>query len=117
MQHPSETEETLVRNYVLFPLVLTVLERDKKVLGESSLKTKEPYLTLLEEAIKKVELDIVHNKKSLRIHGVKVFEQNRTDLGISIKFLYKGYHHVFNPSWDVLRTEVKKTMLYYLRKS
>lgn len=117
MQHPSETEEALVRNYVLFPLLLTVLERDKKVIGESPLKTKEPYLILLQEAIKKVEMDIALNKKSLRSYGIRVYEQKKTHLGMAIRFLYKGYHHVFNPSWDVLRSEVKKNMLIYLRNS
>lgn len=116
MEFPSAQEETIIRNHVILPLLITVLERDKKVIQESALKIKNPYINLLDSCIKKVEHAITNNRKSLRLYGIKIYQEIRTDKGIEVKYLYKGYHHKCNPCWDVLRNMVTDIMWEYLSR-
>ncbi|MEW9674530.1 hypothetical protein [Ammoniphilus sp. 3BR4] len=55
MKLPSDQEQTFIFDYITLPLLLTVLERDRKVFESSALKIKAPYLSLFESAISKVE--------------------------------------------------------------
>lgn len=110
MTFPSEQEQGFILQYIVLPLLLTVLERDKKIIQNAPLKIKAPYLSLFDFTIKKVEGSVLHNRKTLRLHGIKIYSQKRTEKGIELKYLYHGYHHLFHPSWDTLRTKVSERM-------
>ncbi|MEW9669204.1 hypothetical protein [Ammoniphilus sp. 3BR4] len=58
MKFPSDQEKTFIFDYITLPLLLTVLERDRKVFEASSLKIKDPYLYLFDSAVSKVKRSI-----------------------------------------------------------
>ncbi|WP_134703240.1 hypothetical protein [Ammoniphilus sp. YIM 78166] len=110
MKFPSEQEQGFILQYIVLPLLLTVLERDKKIILNTPLKIKAPYLSLFDFTIKTVEQSVHHNRKTLRLHGIKVYSQKRTEKGIEVRYLYHGYQHLFQPSWDTLRMRVSEMM-------
>jgi hypothetical protein len=61
VQMPTEEDLQSIKRYVMIPMVLTVLQRDKKVIEESALKTKGPYLALMDSVMKKAtETFMIH---------------------------------------------------------
>ncbi|WP_209810963.1 hypothetical protein [Ammoniphilus resinae] len=91
------------------------MERDKKVIEQSGVKFKSPYIDLMNQAIKKIEQDIIQNKKLLRQYGIRIYSENQTDSGIEVKYTFKNFHHLFNPSFDKIKSEVEKMMKEYLK--
>jgi hypothetical protein len=114
MQFPTEEEQQRIKNYILLPLLLTVFERDKKVIESAELKTPGPYIDMMDAVIRKVEQDIVQGKKQLRAKGIKIFDENRTDQGLEWKYVYKGWQHKGQFVWDVVRVEVVERMRIFL---
>lgn len=114
MQFLSEEEQQLLQNYILLPLILHVFQRDKKVFAESAIKTKGPYLKLMESVIHEVENDLIQVRKELRRAGIKVYEELKTEEGIHVKYTFKRYHHEGEYLWCILGFEVEQVMERYL---
>jgi len=108
MKFPSNDELDYVKKYTLLPYVLRVFQYDLKAIQESSVKFKEPYRLLIEQGIRKIEQDYINTKKSLRQVGLKIYDEKITETSFDWKYLYRGYHHTFSYSSDVLKNEVKK---------
>lgn len=114
MQFLSDEQQQLLHNYILLPIVLRVFQRDQKVIWESPIKTKGLYIKMMEAVIERVENDLIQVRKELRKAGVKIYEERKTEDGISVKYLYKGYHHEGEYLWRILGFEVEKVMERYL---
>ncbi|MBP1932045.1 hypothetical protein [Ammoniphilus resinae] len=92
---PEEVIEN-IKQYALLPLLLSVFEKDRKLIYSSGIKTMEPYVSLMEQTIKRVEEDLNETKRYFYKNGVKVYEEERTSDGIQLKYLYRGYQHTAN---------------------
>lgn len=86
MQFLSDEQQQLLHNYILLPLVLHVFQRDMKFIAESAIKTKGTYLKLMEAVIQRVENDLIQVRKEMRKVGVKVYEEQKTEDGIRVKY-------------------------------
>jgi hypothetical protein len=113
MKFPSQEEQLLIKSYLLLPLIIAVLEHDKKVIASSPFKTKQPYMKLLDKAINRAEQDFISAKKDLYKTNIRIYQQTRTNAGIEFKYLYKGYHHPSMRSWDVIKYEITEMMEAY----
>lgn len=113
---PIETEEEFqfVREFVLLPLTLDVLERDIKMLETVPLKMPNIYIQMLQGIQNLVTVDLVKVRRKLREHGMKVYEQRRTNMGVEATYLCRGYHHDFSMMWGVVRAEVEGKIRDYL---
>ncbi|MNW45656.1 hypothetical protein D3C74_229270 [compost metagenome] len=112
-QMKTSEDMSYVKMYILLPLILTAFERDKKV-AEVSFKTPRPYVSLIDAAIKKVEIDLKEVRRKFRLQGIKVYEETRTEIGIDARYLCRGYHYDFNMLWSVIKAESSVLMEKYL---
>jgi hypothetical protein len=110
----SADQQNLIRDYVFLPLIFYIFDRDKKVLLTSSLKTKSPYVHLLEKASGKVELDLIQTKRTLRSLGIKIYQESRTKQGASLNYCFAGYHYFAHYHWEYTKAEVEAYMNRYL---
>ncbi|MNC48398.1 hypothetical protein D3C81_358470 [compost metagenome] len=112
---PTRTDEdsSYVKMYILLPMILTAFERDKLV-AKKSFKTPMPYVVLIESAIKRVEADLKETRRKLRILGIKVYEETRTEISIDARYLCRGYHHEFSMLWSFVKAESSVLMERYL---
>ncbi len=96
-QPPLQTEEDLrlVKEYILLPILLDVLERDIQILKIVQLKMASIYVGALQHVQDKVMTDLAILRKRLREHGIKVFEQQRGALSVQAGYLCRGYEHKF----------------------
>lgn len=114
MEFLSEEQQQLIFQHVHLPLILHVFERDKKVIEGSNLKTKGPYLIMMDKVTQQVEQDIIENRKSLRKNGIIIYEQHSSREEITLKFKYKGYQHSAGYVWHVISSNIKLLMEEYL---
>lgn len=113
--HRTEAELQLVKQFILLPIILDTLERDIKVMETVPLKMLNIYYQLLRGVQDLVTADLAKVRKSLRDHGLKVYEQRRTNMGVEAAYLCRGYHHHFSMLWGVVRGEVETRLRAYLR--
>src|SRR5262249_34836335 len=92
---PLITEEELdwVKRSVLLTLVLDVLERDIRTMRGAPLKGAGPYIAKLRAVQERVTGELAGLRKRLRLHGLKVYAQKRTQLAVEVRYLCRGSDH------------------------
>ena len=65
---------------IYLPMVITVLEKDRQIIEKSTFKLRQPYIDIIEQAIKHARADLKHTKLYMRENRLR----NRTEelLGI-----------------------------------
>ncbi len=114
MTRIPEEDRDAIEQAIYLPMVLTILNRDMAVVHRSPFKLKQPYLNLIEEAMKIVQKELAAVKRYLKSQQIKVYEQKRDQTFTMYTFLYKGYeehHNYFNPR---IRNKVQELLEYYL---
>jgi hypothetical protein len=114
MPLPTEEDLEAIKRYVIIPMVLTVLQRDKKVIEDSALKTKQPYLSLMDAAMKKAHGEIYDTRVSLRSSRIKIYDEKRTENTIEIKYTFRGYQHTASLLWHIIKNDVESMIQHYL---
>jgi hypothetical protein len=114
MKLPSEKEYYLIKQYTLLPYVLKVLERDKKAIYHSGLKTLHPYIALMSQATSELEYDIVQVKREMRSHGIRVIKEEHTDRKAIIHYVYEKYQHTSEYLLESMKDYIEGKMFLYL---
>lgn len=107
-------DSQLVYESMLLPIVLTVLTRDLHAIEKSTIRMKGIYTDLITEALDRVHTDLVKVKKELRKKGIKIYDEFRNDLGITYKFVCRGWHSEAMLIWSLVKMEVKARIQRYL---
>ncbi|WP_152392373.1 hypothetical protein [Paenibacillus guangzhouensis] len=110
----TEVDFTLVKQYILLPIVLDVLERDMQTLGMAPLKMPSIYVRNLQQVQRQVHEDLVRIRKQLRAHGLKVYEEKRTKSGVEVLYVCRGYHHTFSMLWSLIKAEIERYLSEYM---
>lgn len=109
----TNEDQSYVKLYIMLPLILSAFERDKKLI-EQTFKTPGPYVTLIGNAIKRVEDDHREVRRKFRLQGLKVYEERRTESGIQARYLCRGYHYDMTLLWPLIKAESSVLMEKYL---
>src|SRR4051794_11542398 len=101
---------------IYLPMVLTILNRDIKIINSGPFKLKQPYLELIEETMKTIQKELKEVKFYMRRQKLKVEQVSHDDAFTGFLFLYKGYeeqHNYFNPR---IKNKVQELLSFYLYK-
>jgi hypothetical protein len=110
----NEGELEMLREFILLPIVLTVLERDKKVIEKSELKTKYPYIEAINTAMRRITKELGKINEQMQRKNLRVPKQVQTDFGIECIFWRKGQTDIFQMNWDLVRAETEIRMIAYI---
>jgi len=112
----TEEEALLVKRYIVLPLMLDVLERDIKVLETAAVRLKMMvvYVSMLRRLQDRITADLMWLRKKMRERGLKVYEQERTKLGVEARYLCRGYHYHFSMLWGLVRAEIEQRLNIYV---
>jgi hypothetical protein len=116
MTRIPEDDRDIMEKAMYLPMVLIILNRDLKVVENSPFKLKQPYLDLIEEAMKEIQRELADVKQYMKKNNLQVIETKRDDAFSLYRFIYKGYeenHNYFNPR---IRNKVQELMEAYLLK-
>src|SRR5699024_5017856 len=104
---PNDEESTWLKNYIILPFVIQVLERDKKVLEATPLKFQRLYLQWLDQIKEQVHRDFSQTRKKLRKTGIHVYEEKKVEKGIEVRYTFRRYHHDYNLLWMTVKSFVE----------
>lgn len=80
-----------VERMIYLPIVLKILERDRRVLAYAPLKLNGPYLTLIDQVTQQVHTELRETKAYLTRHQMQVLRLGKDELFTEYQFIYKGY--------------------------
>lgn len=62
-------------NMIYLPMILTILDRDAKVIAETPVKFNKPYLAVIQSAIEKVHSDLKETHQYFRRNRMKLINE------------------------------------------
>ncbi|GIQ69208.1 hypothetical protein DUZ99_12735 [Xylanibacillus composti] len=114
---PIETPADLqhVKQAVLYPVLIDVLERDMRTLDTLQLKMPRVYISSLRRTQEQIHADLVHVRRQLQRRGIKIYEMKRTSQGLEACYVCRGYHRHFSMLWSLVRTEAERRLAAYMQ--
>lgn len=104
----------LLREFILLPIVLTVFERDKKIIESSQVKISSPYVETINWVMDRVIKDLSEIKEQMRKRGIKVVKESHTTFSLRYEFLCRGFRDVFEMPREFVKAETEVRMSKYL---
>lgn len=111
---PEYHELFTLKMVLLLPVVLSIFQKDQKIIGELSIKTKEPYVELLQLAMDNAHKELMRQQAHLRRLRIEIIEQDLSKEGLSCLFSCNGYSHQFHMRTDLFRAEIMMWMKHFL---
>jgi hypothetical protein len=107
----TKDEEDLIYSYMLLPVARRVLENDMKAIEASRIKFKEPYIRLIEDALKKLSHDLREVKSEMWKLQIKMIRHSDLDY----EAVVRGWTHqvVLHP--NLAREWVEERILGYIK--
>ncbi|SOB91502.1 hypothetical protein SAMN05880501_101320 [Ureibacillus xyleni] len=102
---------------IYLPMLLIVLEKDYAQIENGQFKFKGPYIFLIEEARRNVEIDLKSTKAYLREHQLKIVQRARDELFSEYEFHCKQLMEIRRYSNIRLRNHVEELLKLYLKKA
>ena len=117
MTRLSKEQINLFEQAIYLPLLLIVLERDTSIIKDSGIKLKEPYLTLIDQVMRKIQLQLKQIKADMKQQQMKLHKLKQDESFTMYAFLFNGYeehHNYFNPR---IRNKVNELLMHYILKA
>jgi hypothetical protein len=110
----TEIDMRLVKESILFPLLMDILEKDIQTLSNVKLRAGKHYISSLRRVQDRIHADLALLRTEMYQRGLKVYEQQRKDYGIEAKYLCRGYHQDFRMLMGFVNAELSRYMSHYL---
>lgn len=116
---PLATAEdaALVKDFVLLQILLEALDRDIALLGKGKgrLKLAVVYIATLLQVQQLAAADLALIRGKLGRSGIRIYEEQRTLVGVAVRYLCRGYHHTFRMLWSLAKPELYQRLAGYIR--
>jgi hypothetical protein len=116
---PLQTEEEIqmVKDCIIAPVLLDVLEHDMKALTLTDLKLPNIYRKKFRAMQKEVSRDLSNLRQMLRKHGIKIYSEARLREHLEAHYKCRGYDHEMVLTWDTIKAEVEIRLSQFLNVS
>jgi hypothetical protein len=103
---PTLKESGIVKEYLLLPILLTMLQRDIDTIAESTLKVSLPYIGVMRKIMDTVRSDLLRIRKSLGGAGIRIYAEDKNASGVLCKYVCRGFHKTLSLTREEVRAEV-----------
>lgn len=110
---PAPEELTLVRDYILMPHMLTIIQRSLDDINRSGHLFKHVFAALLLVMMDRVSSDLHMLRRELKRRNIKVVDDEQVDLVVYHRIICRGYEERFGLVRDVMRAEISKRLAKY----
>jgi hypothetical protein len=114
MKIPEYHELFALKLVLMLPMILSIFEKDRKLIADLPIKTKEPYMDLLQLAMDNTHRELARQELRLKHLHIEIIEQDLSQQGLSCLFSCRGYTHQFHMRLDLLRAEIILWMRHFL---
>ena len=86
-QIPSKEELELIRDYVLLPYMLTMVEKNVQELQVTTYLLQKYYIAVTRILMDRIHKDLARVNRKLREHKIKVFQDEREDMDLHYRYI------------------------------
>lgn len=112
----TDEQRKIFDNAVYLPMLMTLLERDRKVVENAPFKIKQVYLNLIEHTMKQIHKDMRENTSTMYKNKWKVVKGSNDGVFTEYNFYFGGYHEVHNLFNANLKNNTEKLLNYYFMR-
>lgn len=112
----SSEEYTMVRDYILLPHMLTMVQKSIDDVRNSSNLLKRLYVTAAQVVMDRISKDLYALRREMSRRNIKVFEDEQADLVVYHRFVCRGYEDRFGMTRDVMRSEISLRLSRYIKE-
>lgn len=81
-------------NIIYLPMLLTILTLDKQAIENSTVKFVRPYLSMIDNSLKHVQMDLRQSQDYLRQHNMRLLKGKADGMFTEYIFFHQGYEDV-----------------------
>lgn len=107
-------ELTMLRDYILLPYMLTMVQKSVDDIEHSPNILKQLYLAAGQAVINKISKDMYDLRRELTKRNIKIISDEHADLVVYHRFLCRGYEDRFGMTRDVMRSEISVRLGAYV---
>ncbi|MCQ6558135.1 hypothetical protein [Paenibacillus mendelii] len=111
---PTPEEINLVRDYAILPIILSIIENNRRSIEGSTNSLRKLYVRSASALLDLIHADLARVRKTLRQRNIKVYEEERIDNMISFRFNCRGYEDQFTMIRDIIRAEASVRISKYI---
>lgn len=110
----TREELELIRNYVLLPIMLDVIQNNSDKLKYDLSPLNELFLLSGQKLMDRVHDDLAAARKEMRRIGIKVEETDRERAALHFTFWIRGYEDTFSLIREVIKAEISTRLARYI---
>jgi hypothetical protein len=114
LNRPTTEELTMVRDYVLLPLMLTMVQKAADEIKNSPNILRRHFMVSTQILMDRITKDMYSIRKELTKRNIKVVNDEQVDLVVYHKIICRGYEERFGMMRDVVRSEISVRLTKYL---
>lgn len=103
---PTREELGLIRDSILLPVVLTMIDRHGKELSYSVNPLRKLYAATTQELMHRVHNELAAVNRQLRERKIKVIKDDQLDSDLHYKYICRGYEEQFIMTRDVAKASI-----------
>lgn len=109
-QLPTREELQWIRDSVLLPIMLTMIEKSGQEISLSTNTLRKLYAAATQVLMNRIHTELAAVKRELRLRKIKVFQDEREDLDLHYRYICRGYEDKFTIMRDVARAFISVKM-------
>ncbi|WP_255570738.1 hypothetical protein [Cohnella sp. CFH 77786] len=111
----ATTEElTMIRDYVLLPHILTILQNSLNDVQNSTNVLKKAFIAFTQSIMNRVTKDMYEVKRELSRRNIKILNDEQADMIVYHRFVCRGYEDRFGMVREVMRSEITVRISKYI---
>jgi hypothetical protein len=103
---PTKEELELIRDYVLLPYMLTMVEKNEKELQFTTYLLQKYYIAVTRILMDRIHKELTRVNRELREKKIKVFQDEREDMDLHYRYICRGYEDKFAIMREVARAAI-----------
>ncbi len=108
--YATKEESLLIDRFILYPMLLTILNRDLQIFQRAPFKFTQPYILWIENRMREISLELHQIRKEMKEKNVKVSFHRRYEDTSEYNIIVRGYHEVIKYSNFHLRNQAELTL-------
>ncbi|WP_261132442.1 hypothetical protein [Bacillus sp. Marseille-Q3570] len=108
--YATKEESLLIDRFILYPMLLTILNRDIQIFQRSPFKFTQPYVLWIENRMTEISNELHHIRKEMKAKNIKVSFHQRYEDTSEYNIIVRGYHEVIKYSNFHLRNQAELTL-------
>ncbi|WP_088832760.1 hypothetical protein [Paenibacillus tyrfis] len=105
-QVPTREELEMIRDSVLLPIMLTMIEKNGKEITLSVNPLRKLYAAATLALMNRVHSELAAVNRELRDRKIKIFKDDREDTDLHFRYICRGYEDRFSIMRDVARASI-----------